>query len=207
VHPVLTASAGAGARTRVARGRAVPGVLGFVAAVGQHVLWNGVASPAVNGILCNGIAPGGACRGEPDVYRLVVTVPAVVAAALTPASWDWPWWCGARERPAYRGLPRERRYGRGASSTATSPWRRQPIAASQVRGADTGGRPDGARIDVRHPVNHAADERGSRPRTALRCFRNSAARRRVRDAPRAASRAHARDICVPTHSRAVQACG
>jgi len=83
VHPVLTASTGAGLGVAMARGRVLPGVLGLAAAVGQHAVWNGVASPAVSGILCNGIGPGGACRGDPGVDRLLV-VPAVVAAALTP---------------------------------------------------------------------------------------------------------------------------
>jgi len=83
VHPVLTASTGAGIGLAMARRRVLPGVLGFVAAVGQHAVWNGVASPAVSGILCNGIGPGGACRDEPDVYHLVA-VPFVVTTTLAP---------------------------------------------------------------------------------------------------------------------------
>jgi protease PrsW len=84
VHPVLTASTGAGLGLAMARRLVLPGVVGLVAAVGQHVMWNGVASPAVSGILCNGIGASGACRGDPDAYRLFVAVPAIVAATLTP---------------------------------------------------------------------------------------------------------------------------
>ena len=85
VHPVFTATTGAGfgVGRATARRRALPGLLGFAAAVAQHALWNGVASPSVSGILCNGIGPNGACRGDPDVYQLVA-VPLVVAAALAP---------------------------------------------------------------------------------------------------------------------------
>jgi RsiW-degrading membrane proteinase PrsW (M82 family) len=86
VHPVFTATVGAGLGVgrAMARRRALPGLLGFAAAVAQHALWNGVASPSVSGILCNGIGPSGACRGDPDVYQLFVAVPLVVAAALAP---------------------------------------------------------------------------------------------------------------------------
>jgi hypothetical protein len=86
VHPLFTATTGAGfgvGRATAGR-RALPGLLGFAAAVAQHTLWNGVASPSVSGILCNGIGPSGACRGNPNMYELFVTVPLVVAAALAP---------------------------------------------------------------------------------------------------------------------------
>jgi hypothetical protein len=86
VHPVFTAttSGGCGVGRATARHRALPGLLGFAAAVAQHTIWNGVASPSVSGILCNGIGPSGACHGNPDVYQLFVAVPLVVAAALAP---------------------------------------------------------------------------------------------------------------------------
>ena len=86
VHPVFAASTGAGFGVARAMGRhrALRGFLGFGAAVAQHALWNGVASPAVSGILCNGIGPSGACRGSPDIYQLFVAVPLVVSAALAP---------------------------------------------------------------------------------------------------------------------------
>jgi RsiW-degrading membrane proteinase PrsW (M82 family) len=84
VHPVLTASTGAGLGVATTRRRALPGWLGFGAAVAQHAVWNGVASPAVSAILCNGTTASGACRGEPDVYRLFIAVPLVVVTALAP---------------------------------------------------------------------------------------------------------------------------
>jgi RsiW-degrading membrane proteinase PrsW (M82 family) len=80
VHPVFAASTGAGLGLR----RALPGVLGFGAAVAQHALWNGLASPAVSRILCNGVVASGACRGDPDTYELFVAVPLVVVVALAP---------------------------------------------------------------------------------------------------------------------------
>src|SRR5262249_30768612 len=83
VHPLFTASAGAGLGPARARSRPVPAVLGFAAAVGQHALWNGVASPAVSGILCDGMGPGGACRGDPDAYGLLA-LPLIVGTALAP---------------------------------------------------------------------------------------------------------------------------
>jgi RsiW-degrading membrane proteinase PrsW (M82 family) len=85
VHPVFAASTGAGfgvVRARVG-GRSLAALVGFAAAVAQHALWNGVASPAVSGILCNGVGPSGACRGHPDAYQLAA-VPLVVAAAVAP---------------------------------------------------------------------------------------------------------------------------
>ena len=84
VHPILTASTGAGLGIAMAGRGVLPGVLGFVAAVAQHAVWNGVASPAASGILCNGVDVSGACRGDPDMYHLLVAVPAVVALALAP---------------------------------------------------------------------------------------------------------------------------
>jgi RsiW-degrading membrane proteinase PrsW (M82 family) len=84
VHPIFTASAGAGIGVATVGRRALPAWVGFGAAVAQHALWNGAASPAVSRILCNGTGPSGACRGDPDVYQLVVLVPLVVAVTLAP---------------------------------------------------------------------------------------------------------------------------
>jgi len=88
VHPVFSASAGAGfgirRATATGRGRLRPALVGFGAAVAQHAVWNGLASPAVSAILCNGVGPSGACRGSADPYRLLVAVPLVVAATLAP---------------------------------------------------------------------------------------------------------------------------
>jgi hypothetical protein len=51
------------------------------------------------------------------------------------------------------------------------PWRRHPTLASQVRSDATGHRSDGGTVERRHPVNHAADDLGSTPRVAFKCFR------------------------------------
>jgi len=87
VHPVFTASTGAGLgverATARGRGRLRPTVVGFGAAVAQHGLWNGVASRAVNDILCGGVGPSGVCNGSPAPSRLFA-VPLIVAAALAP---------------------------------------------------------------------------------------------------------------------------
>src|SRR5689334_9387256 len=87
VHPVFAASTGAGlglGRAVPRRWRLRPALAGLGAAVAQHALWNGVASPVVSGILCNGVSPSGACRGSPPSGRLLVAVPIVVATALAP---------------------------------------------------------------------------------------------------------------------------
>jgi protease PrsW len=84
VHPVFTATTGAGLGAALTRRRVAPGLFGFAAAVTQHALWNGVASGAVNAVLCNGVTPTGACRGNPDAAHIILTVPFVVAASLAP---------------------------------------------------------------------------------------------------------------------------
>ena len=84
VHPIFAASGGAGIGIAMARRRVLPAWMGFAAAVAQHSLWNGAASPAVSRIMCNGTGPSGACRGDPGIYELVVLVPVVVAATLAP---------------------------------------------------------------------------------------------------------------------------
>jgi hypothetical protein len=59
----------------------------------------------------------------------------------------------------------------GRSVTATRPCRRQPIRASHVRAAATGGGPIATGCGTRQPVNHGADEQGSTSVAAFRCFR------------------------------------
>jgi len=60
--------------------------------------------------------------------------------------------------------------GAGASSGSISPSRRQPTAASQVRGATTGRRGTAVGAILVQPSNHVAEERGSSPRTPRKCF-------------------------------------
>jgi RsiW-degrading membrane proteinase PrsW (M82 family) len=88
-HAVFSGAAAAGLGwARVARApglRALAPVLGVGAAVGQHALWNGLASGAVTHVLCNAAAGGGSCR-DPDAVDLFVLSPLIVAAAVGPGA-------------------------------------------------------------------------------------------------------------------------
>ncbi len=64
-----------------------------------------------------------------------------------------------------------RRSRTGASSSPISPYRCQPTAASQVRGATTGDRVGSTGIRLPQPLNQAADEHGSTPPLPGMCFR------------------------------------
>ncbi len=59
-------------------------VLGLVAAIALHALWNGVVSQAVTTVLCNAPVAGGACAAVPDTDDLLLVVPALEAAFLVP---------------------------------------------------------------------------------------------------------------------------
>jgi RsiW-degrading membrane proteinase PrsW (M82 family) len=87
-HAVFTATAGAAigwARDRGASTRRLVGfaVAGLVAAVSQHVLWNGVASSVIADVLCHATSPHGSCAG-PDGVDLFVRVPVLAAICLAP---------------------------------------------------------------------------------------------------------------------------
>jgi RsiW-degrading membrane proteinase PrsW (M82 family) len=88
-HAVFTGAVAAGlAGARMARRagmRALAPLLGFVAAVLQHALWNGLGSGAVTGVLCNALARGGPCR-SPDAADLFVRIPLIVAAIIGPGA-------------------------------------------------------------------------------------------------------------------------
>jgi RsiW-degrading membrane proteinase PrsW (M82 family) len=87
-HATFTGAVGAGlgcARVATsARGRVVAPLVGFAAAVLQHVVWNFVASRAVMDALCDPQVPGGACRSTPEPFALFATVPLIVALAIGP---------------------------------------------------------------------------------------------------------------------------
>lgn len=59
-------------------------VVGFVAAVTQHVVWNAWASRAITEILCGAPDPGGACRAVPAHGDLFGTVPLIAAVSTAP---------------------------------------------------------------------------------------------------------------------------
>lgn len=87
-HAAFTGAVGAGLGfacvTASARGRVAAPVVGFAAAVLQHVVWNAVASRAVMDVLCDPQLAGGACRSTPEPFALFATVPLIVALAVGP---------------------------------------------------------------------------------------------------------------------------
>jgi protease PrsW len=85
-HAAFTATTGAalGWYARRARSSAWIVVLGFVAAVAQHVLWNAIGAQAVTHLLCGAATPGGNCQLTPTDTSLFLTVPLVVLAFLVP---------------------------------------------------------------------------------------------------------------------------
>ena len=84
-HAVFTAAVGAGlgwaGRARAAK--AAP-VLGFAAAVGQHVAWNAVGSRAITVALCGAAFSGAPCADRPAPEALFVTAPLITVACLGP---------------------------------------------------------------------------------------------------------------------------
>ncbi len=87
VHATFTAIAGAalvGSRAfRRAGVRFTVALAGLLAAIGEHVVWNGIASRTLTGVLCGPQYPG-ACRPAPDTRALLVQAPLVVALFLGP---------------------------------------------------------------------------------------------------------------------------
>jgi RsiW-degrading membrane proteinase PrsW (M82 family) len=79
-HAVFTATVGAA----IGIGGVAGGVVGLVAAVGQHVVWNVVAAPRITALLCNPPTPGGACAPAPEPLALSAWIPLVVVACLGP---------------------------------------------------------------------------------------------------------------------------
>jgi len=86
-HAIFTATTGAAvgwARLAPSARHATAVVAaGFAGAVAQHVLWNGVASYAITGVLCHAPQPGGPCAG-PDTVDILVRLPALTAGCLAP---------------------------------------------------------------------------------------------------------------------------
>ena len=87
VHATFTATTGAGLVQALLHGRRGAGLVaapaGFLAAVAEHVIWNGIASRTLTGVLCGPQYPG-ACLAEPETTALVVQAPLVVALFLGP---------------------------------------------------------------------------------------------------------------------------
>lgn len=79
-HAVFTASVGAA----IGMGRASVAVVGLVAAVAQHVVWNVAAAPEITALLCSAPSPGAACAPSPEPTALYVWIPLVVLACVGP---------------------------------------------------------------------------------------------------------------------------
>jgi len=87
-HAIFTASLGAGiggARTAGGWIRLTAPLLGALAAVGQHAVWNAVASGLVTRVLCNAAREGGPCR-EPDALVVFLAAPLIAAVAMGPGA-------------------------------------------------------------------------------------------------------------------------
>jgi len=90
-HAAFTAIVGAAvgyaraaSTTRPARVRVV--LSGIVVAVAVHAAWNGLASPAINTILCNAPSEGAACAPAPTLVALLVSVPVLVGSFIGPVA-------------------------------------------------------------------------------------------------------------------------
>lgn len=87
-HAAFTATTGAALgyawTTAATRGRWLVPMIGLALAIIQHVVWNAVASNAINGVLCGPELVGGPCRPHPSDTSLFVTVPLLTAIFIGP---------------------------------------------------------------------------------------------------------------------------
>jgi RsiW-degrading membrane proteinase PrsW (M82 family) len=87
-HAAFTAAAGAGLgyarETRSAKMRILAPVIGLIAAILQHIVWNAVASQMITSVLCAREVPGGLCQPAPSKMGLFVVIPLIVAACIGP---------------------------------------------------------------------------------------------------------------------------
>lgn len=87
-HAAFTALVGAG----IGYGRARGGVwrwrgplLGLLAAIMAHGLWNSIAAIAIDRAVCNPAVADGACRAPAPALTLLVVAPLLIALGLAPA--------------------------------------------------------------------------------------------------------------------------
>jgi RsiW-degrading membrane proteinase PrsW (M82 family) len=89
-HAIFTATIGAGIgwtrRTPSAGVRMTTLAAAVIAALAQHVAWNGVASPAIAHLLCGAPAPAAACLPAPTPIDLFGWVPMVILLFLGPGA-------------------------------------------------------------------------------------------------------------------------
>jgi len=94
-HALFTAclGAGLGAALQVrSRSRSLAAVAGgLAAAVLQHGLWNGLAAPALQDVVCDAPTTGAACAPLASPLDLLVLAPLVIATGLAPAALALAW--------------------------------------------------------------------------------------------------------------------
>jgi RsiW-degrading membrane proteinase PrsW (M82 family) len=87
-HAAFTATTGAALgwawSAGTAGGRVLVPFVGLGLAIIQHVVWNAVASNAINGVLCGPELAGGPCRPHPSETSLLLTVPLLTAIFIGP---------------------------------------------------------------------------------------------------------------------------
>jgi RsiW-degrading membrane proteinase PrsW (M82 family) len=87
-HALFTATTGAALgwawRRNASGARWLVPLVGLGLAIIQHVVWNAVASDAINGVLCGPELVGGPCRPHPSETSLLVMVPLLTAIFIGP---------------------------------------------------------------------------------------------------------------------------
>lgn len=88
-HAAFTGTVGAALGWSVQRRAGWPYVaaavaIGLTLAVAEHGLWNAVAAGAIDALVCNPAAVGGACRAPAPAASLFVVAPLLVAICLGP---------------------------------------------------------------------------------------------------------------------------
>ncbi|MEO6026913.1 MAG: PrsW family intramembrane metalloprotease, partial [Candidatus Binatia bacterium] len=87
-HAAFTATTGAALGwawvSATTRGRWLVPAVGLGLAIIQHVVWNAVASNAINGVLCGPELLGGPCRPHPSETSLLLAVPLLTAIFIGP---------------------------------------------------------------------------------------------------------------------------
>jgi len=88
-HATFAAATGAGfayaRRLPAVRRRWMAAMLGLLAAVAQHVVWNICGARALTDTLCGAVRPGAPCTASPDPVALFVAAPLLSLVFVVPA--------------------------------------------------------------------------------------------------------------------------